>query len=332
MKGRREFLKDAARSAILLGAQSGTGLARILAQQSGDEGKSRVVVARGTGAQSDEKHVLELLDKALMSYFGRQKPIEAWQSIGFPNIWKNRVVGVKVNGAGGKAFSTHAVLVQAICERLRQAGVSPGNIVVWDRDAQSLEACGLKINTDRSKVRCFGCDVAGYEKMPEWWGVARVRLSKILTQECAIVINVPILADDENAGLSFSMKSMLGGADKPETLVGNHGNPGVADLNCIPLVRSIVCLTIGDAISSMYDGGPTFNAKHLWYPNALIVGEDRVAVDTTAWQMLDKKRVQMKLPTLAGARREPKYIETAADAKHQLGTNDPNRIKIIETR
>jgi hypothetical protein len=89
-------------------------------------------------------------------------------------------------------------------------------------------------------------------------------------------------------------------------------------------------LTIGDAISSIYEGGPSFNAKHLWYPNALIVGEDRVAVDTTAWQMLDKKRVQMKLPTLAGAGRAPKYIETAADAKHQLGTNDPNRIKIIE--
>jgi len=29
-------------------------------------------------------------------------------------------------------------------------------------------------------------------------------------------------------------------------------------------------------------------------------------------------------------RREPLYISTAADARHRLGTNDPNRIDVVE--
>ena len=334
MKDRREFLKGAATGAVLLGSQSGLGLASMLAQQAVN-GKSRVVVARdaglhGTGSQPDEKRVLELLDRAMTSYFGREKPMEAWKLIGFRNIVKNRVIGLKVNGLGGRGISTHAVLVQAICERLQQAGVTAGNIVVWERDARSLEMCGLKINTDRSKVRCYGSDVAGYEAQQESCGVAHVRLSKILTQECAIVINLPILKDHDMAGMTFSMKNMYGAVDRPDMLHGNNCNPAVADLNCIAAIRDKACFTIGDAISSIYQGGPGFRPEHLWYPNALIVGEDRVAVDHTAWQMLDRKRVEMGLPTLEAAGRTPHYIETAADTAHKLGVNDPRRIKLIE--
>ncbi len=337
MKSRREFLKEAATGAALLGssaASSGLGLAGMLAQQP-EAAKSRVVVAtdtgvHGPGSQLDEQRVLDLLDRAMTSYFGRQKPIEAWKLIGFPNVVKNRVVGIKVNGLGGRGISTHAVLVEAICERLQQAGVTAGNIVVWDRDARSLEACGFKINTDHSKVRCFGNDVAGYEEQQETFGTARIRLSKILTRECATVINVPILKDHEMAGITFSMKNMYGVVDRPDSLHGGNCNPGVADLNCIQAVKDKIAITIGDALSSVYQGGPGFHPEHLWYPNALIVGEDRVAVDRTALQMVDRKRVQVGLPTLEAAGRPSRYIETAADAQHKLGFNDPKRIKLIE--
>ena len=38
-------------------------------------------------------------------------------------------------------------------------------------------------------------DVAGFEDNTETWGTASIRLSKILTRECAMVINLPILKD-----------------------------------------------------------------------------------------------------------------------------------------
>ena len=162
------------------------------------------------------------------------------------------------------------------------------------------------------------------------FGSASVILSKILTRECDMVIGLPILKDHEMAGVTFAMKNMYGVIQKPWEIHANGCNPGVADLNCIPVIRDKVRFTIGDAMSSVYQGGPGFRPEHLWYPNALIVGEDRVAVDHTALQILDGKRVEVGLPTLEAAGRAPRYIETAADTAHNLGVNDPKRIQLME--
>jgi uncharacterized protein (DUF362 family) len=330
MESRRDFLKTAATGALVLGAQSKLGLAAGLDKHA-QTGKSKVVIARdaslhGTGAQPDEKRVLDLLDRAIAAYTGRDHPVEAWKRI----VPVDKVIGLKVNGLGGKGISSHLALVLAVCERLQQAGVKPGNIVAWDRNARDLKACGLTISTDPSRVRCYGSDVAGYEEQQEAWGTARIRLSKILTRECGMVIGLPILKDHSEAGVTFAMKNMYGVVDRPQDLHAGGCNPGVADLNCIPVVREKVRFTIGDAMTSVYDGGPGFHPERLWQPNALIVGEDRVAVDHTAWQMIERKRAAAGAPTLEAAGRPPRYIATAADAAHRLGTNDPQRIHLME--
>lgn len=334
MKSRREFLKEAATGAVLLGSQSTLGLAGMLDQRAAT-GKSKVVIARdpavhAQGSQADEKQVLALLDRAIAAYTGRDHPVEAWKHIIAQGGGQGKVIGLKTNGLGGKGISTHLALVLAISERLQQAGVKPGNILVWDRNARDLQACGLTINTDPSRVRCFGSDVAGFEEQPVAWGTANVNLSKILTRECGMVINLPILKDHEIAGVTFSMKNMYGVIQRPFELHGNGCNPGVADLNRIPVIREKVRFTIGDALSSVYDGGPSFHPERLWYPNALIVGEDRVALDHTAWGLIERKRAEVGMPTLEAAGRPPRYIATAADAEHGLGVNDPKRINLVE--
>ena len=200
----------------------------------------------------DEKRVQALLDRAIASYTGHDKPVEAWKRI----VPVGKVIGLKVNGLGGKGISTHAALVMAVCERLQQAGVKPGEIIVWDRNARDIEACGLTISTDPNRIRVYGSDVAGFEDQQEQWGSARIKLSKILTRECAMVIGLPILKDHSGAGVTFAMKNMYGVVDRPMDLHAGGCNPGVADLNCIPAVREKVRFTIGDAMSSVYDGGP----------------------------------------------------------------------------
>jgi uncharacterized protein (DUF362 family) len=334
MKSRRDFLKDAATGAVLLGTQSKLGLAARLDQHAGT-GKSKVVVARdaglhGTGAQPDEKRVLALLDKAMAAYTGREKPVEAWRHIAPPGTLKNKVIGLKVNCVGRRGVSTHLALVLAVCERLQQAGVQAGNIVVWDRTSRALEAAGFSINTDRSRVRCYGCDVSGYEEQPSTWGTVSVNLSKIVTRECDMVLNLPILKDHDRCGVTFSMKNPFGGIEHPDQQHRDNCNQPVADLNRIPAIREKVRFTLGDAISSIYQGGPVFRPEHMWYPNALIVGEDRVAVDYTAWQMLERKRAEAGLPTLEAAGRPARFLAIAADAAHQLGVNDPRRINLME--
>jgi uncharacterized protein (DUF362 family) len=334
MTSRREFMKEAATGALVLGAQGKLGLAKAL-DKNADKGKSRVVVARdpalhNAAGQLDDVHVYALLDRAITTYTGINNPIDAWKHIVKQGGAEGKVIGLKTNGLGGKGISTHAVLVYAIADRLQKAGVKPGNIVIWDRNERDLKACGLAINTDPSSVRCFGSDVSGYEDQQESYGMARIKLSKILTRECAMVIGVPILKDHSMSGVTFAMKNMYGVVDRPQDLHAGGCNPGVADLNCIPAVRQKVRFTIGDAMTSVYEGGPGFRPEHLWQPNALIVGEDRVALDQTAWGIIERKRAEMGLKTLEAAGRPPRYIATAADSAHGLGTNDPQKIHVLE--
>ena len=345
MKDRRDFLKTALTGAVLLSSHSKLGLASVpdvpgvaghQDQSSGhfQPGKSRVVVARdaalhGPNGQLDEKRVRDLLDRAIAAYTGRDKPVDAWKRI-LPQ-GPDKVIGLKTNGLGGKGISSHAVLAMAVAERLQQAGIKPGNIIIWDRNARDLEACGFTISTDPGRVRCFGSDVAGFEDEPVACGSGiTIKLSKILTRQCDMVIGLPILKDHSGAGVTFAMKNMYGVLSRPQDLHADGCNPGVADINAIPVVREKVRFTVGDAMTSVYDGGPGFHPERLWQPNALIIGEDRVAIDHTAWQMIERKRAEVGMPTLDAAGRPPRYIATAADASHKLGVNNPEHITLVE--
>lgn len=334
MESRREFLKEAAAGALVLGAEGKWALARA-SESHAEAGQSRVVIARDPALHSadgklDEGRVITLLDRAVTAYTGRDKPVEAWKQIIAKAGAQDKVIGIKTNGLGGRGISTHSALVFAIAHKLEEAGVKSGNILIWDRSARDLQACGFTISTDPGRLRCYGSDVSGFEEEPASWGTAKIRLSKILTRECAMVIGVPILKDHSMAGVTFAMKNMYGVVDRPQDLHAGGCNPGVADLNCISVIREKVRFTIGDAMTSVYDGGPGFHPERLWHPNALIVGEDRVAIDHTAWQMIERKRAEAGMKTLEAVGRPPRYIETAADAAHSLGTNDPGKIHVME--
>ena len=331
MESRREFLKTAATGALLLGSRSALGMPA----EAHSAEKSRVVVARDANVfaspgQLDEKRVLLLLDKAIAAWTQRDKPVEAWKLILGKDLGANKVIGLKVNGLGSKGIATHPALVNAICERLQQTGVKPGNIVIWEQRTNFLRACGFEHSDQPGQIRALSSEIFGYEEATEAFGSARVNLAKALTL-CDMVIGLPILKDHSMAGVTFAMKNMYGVVKQPADLHATGCNPAVADLNCIPAIRNKVRFTIGDALASVYDGGPSFHPNRLWYPNALIVGADRVAIDHVAWQMLEKKRAEAGMPTLTAAGRPPRYIATAADATHALGTDDPARMHIIET-
>jgi uncharacterized protein (DUF362 family) len=328
MNNRRDFLKTAATGAVLLGAQSKLGLAAKLSQN-----KSKVVVARdeqlhAAGGQLDEKRVADLLDRAIASYTGIDKPAEAWKRI----VPVGKTIGLKVNGLGGKPIATHLALTLAVCERLQQAGVKPGQIVIWECRRGDLERAGYTISTDRNRIRVVGTDMEGFghEEQPAAYGSVKVNLAKLLTRESEFLINLPVLKDHDRAGITFALKNFYGAIQKPFELHANACDPAIADLNCIPALREKWGFTIGDAISSIYEGGPNFRPEHLWFPNTLIIGKDPVAIDYTGWKIMEKKRAEMGLPTLASTGRPTSFLNTAADAQHNLGTNDPNRIHLVE--
>jgi len=305
---------------LLAAAEEGAALA-----------KSKVVIAhdpmlRGTGTTVDSRRMLSLLDRAMQALFDRDNPIESWKKLVRPGD----TVGLKVNALGGRGLSSNVQLVEAICERLQETGIKASDIVVWDRDSDEMEHVGFHVATGGNRVQCFGTDRVDYEQELAMYGSVGSRLSKILTQRCKVLINVPVLKDHDGAGVTIALKNMYGVIHNPNKYHPNGCNPYIADLNMMREIRSKMRLTICDATTACFEGGPGYKPEYSWKDNALLVSQDPVALDYTGWQVIERKRAEKGLKTLEGDKRTPNYITTAADAQHRLGTNDPRRIAVVE--
>jgi uncharacterized protein (DUF362 family) len=325
---RRDFLKKCVTGAAVLSASGRMEL--LAAAEEATLAKSRVVIARdamlrGAGTTVDSRRMLSLVDRAMQALFDRDNPIETWKKLVRPG----ETVGLKVNALGGRGFCSNP-LVEAICERLQEAGIRASDIVVWDRDSDELEHAGFHVSTGGDGVQCFGTDRVDYEQELVTYGSVGSRLSKILTQRCNLLINVPVLKDHDGAGVTIALKNMYGVIHNPNKYHPNGCNPYIADLNMLPEIRTRMRLTICDATTASYEGGPGYKPEYSWKNNALIVSQDPVALDYTGWQIIERKRAEKGLKTLEGDGRAPRYIATAADRQHRLGTNDPKRIAVVE--
>ncbi len=318
---RRDFLKTCAGA---LAASAASDL-RVLAAPA----KSRVVIARdaalrGSGSSPDSTRLLKLLDRGMQTLFDRDTSLEAWRRVVRPS----EVVGLKVNCLGGRGLSTTMTLVDVICERLQEAGIK--DIVVWDRHDRDLEVGGYRPRDRRGIVRHISNDEAGFEDDLTVFGSVGSRLSRTLTQTCDVVINLPVLKDHGITGFTGAMKNFYGAVHNPNKYHPNGGDPYIADLNALPPIRAKVRLTINDGITAQYEGGPGYKPNWAWPYNGLLLGRDPVALDYVGWQIIEAKRAKEGLKSFAADGREPRYIATAADAKHRLGTNDPALIERLE--
>jgi uncharacterized protein (DUF362 family) len=327
---RRDFLKEFATGAVALGVTASLEDVAMAAAQA-PAAKSKVILAhdanlRNGGSDPDYKRTLALLDRAMQSYFNVKDPVSPWKKIVKPG----QVVGLKVNTIAGRGVTSNGIVVQSICERLKSVGIKPNDIVIWDRTNRELERCGLKSLAASLGVRCIGTDTSGfgYESEQVSYGQVKTRLSKILTQTCDVHINVPVLKDHGGAGVTLAMKNMYGVIDNPSEMHGGGCNPYVADLYMIPAIRQKFRFIVLDATTAVYDGGPSFRPEFSWQPNSILVAEDPVALDSTGWQIIEKKRAEKGVKSLEDVGRAPRYIDTAA--AHGIGNQDPKRISLVE--
>jgi uncharacterized protein (DUF362 family) len=323
---RRDFLRDCLAGIAAFGASSAETASALPQVPSA---KSRVVVAHDPQLRSaghiQTPRLQGLLDHAMQA-LGSGNSQTAWRRIAQPG----QRVGIKVNTLGGRGISSNLDLVIAICERLQQAGIKARDIVVWDRDSEEMEHGGFSIAIGGDRVQCYGTDRVDYEDELAAWGNVGSRLSKILTRNVDVLINVPVLKDHDGAGVTIALKNMYGTIHNPNKYHPNGCDPYVADLNMLPEIRSKMHLTICDATTAMYEGGPGFKPEHSWQCNSLLVSLDPVALDATGWRMIERKRAEKGLKTLEAEGRAPHYILTAADHEHRLGHCETSRIEVVE--
>lgn len=292
--------------------------------------KSRVSISHRTDLRNANssihgEKVQRLLDAAIENLYQEK----------YPKVWshlfnKNDVVGLKINCLAGRGLSTSAELVDSVIERLREAGVAKQNIIVWDRMDRDLEHAGFKIYRGKRKVQYYGTNRVGFTSRIFEYGAIGSLLSRILYDQCTAIINMPILKDHGIVGISVGLKNFFGVINNPNKYHDDVGDPYVADVNMIPAIRKKTRLTICDALTPQYEGGPPYQPQWTWQMDSVIAATDMVAMDYTGWQIIEKKRKEAGLESLKEAGREPTYIATAADSQHRLGTDDPTRIDVVK--
>jgi len=311
-----------------LSASSATVLSAPAANQTPRD-RSRVVIAhrndlRTLRNQINESAVCNMLSTALERFFN-MPAADVWSTLFSPRD----SVGLKVNCLAGKQLSTHQELVWAIVEELRRIGIPSHRIIIWDRRDRDLLRAGYELAWDADTVQCYGNDRAGFSRHVYEFGQAGSQISSILERQCTAVINLPVMKDHGIVGVSGGMKNFFGAINNPNKYHINVGDPFVADVNMFAPIREKHRLTICDAFTAQYEGGPPFMPDWAWSMDSLIVATDMVAMDQVIWGIIEEQRVLHNIETLKAAGREPAYIATAADDQHRLGTNQLDKINVI---
>jgi hypothetical protein len=300
--------------------------------------------------------IKDAIERGMMELTGEKDMKKAWAQFVSPED----VVGIKVNPIAGKLLSTKAEVVDVIIDRLLGAGVPKENIIIWDRRLFQLTDAGFtqerfpgikitgtemkgpngeffdekselwsKDNIDRKSPAYFA-DIEGkYDKKTLPYMINEGKHSyftKIVTQRCTKIINVPIL---KNAGSSVTLcfKNLSYGSLSNTSRLHKLWAKSVAEPCAFPCLRDKVVLNIVDGLQGCYEGGPGADAKYIWDANLMLFGTDPVAVDAVGYEFILKERMKRGIQQLENKSARD-YMKIAEGLG--LGVGDRDKIKVKE--
>lgn len=302
---RRNFIKSAALASLSTAGLMTNGSAAATL-------KSTVVLVRHKGAvQNDgkinQKVINYMLDRGITELSSKTTLIDAWQSY----IPANNRVSVKINTIGtkgitGTSFTSHfSGVANAIVDRLKESGTEEKNIIIWDRMDSELVDAGLKLRKKEGQVRVMGTQgekngsFPGYDSKDMTLGKKNIHLSRILTDQTDILINVSLLKDHIMAGITGSLKNHYGSFDNPMHFHWhNCTGPGIPELNTLTPIKKKQKLCICDALMGVYDGGPTWKSRGIFTYNGLLLSTDPVAIDAVCLKLLNDQRKKQGKKTI----------------------------------
>lgn len=291
-----------------------------------------------------------MVDSLVMAVTGQHDVAAAWRKLVSP---KDRI-GIKVSAAGGRQFSTHPGVVEAILAGLEKAGIERKTVVVWDRDAAELKAAGFE-------ARALHCQVRGIDLPRGWdrdapfqapalgkliWGdllfteksVKRLgktpperdqlsstsHIASIVSRDLTKIINVPVLADETNIGVAGALYNItVPNVDNWRRFIAAEGGAAesIPDLYADEHIGPKVVLHLMDALTAQYADGPRGNPNYAFAHATLYASQDPVALDATAARKIEGWRKESKLPSIA---RRIEWLDAAE--KGGLGTAAEARV------
>jgi len=210
-------------------------------------------------------------------------------------------------------------------QRLQDAGVPTRNILVWDRTDRELKRAGFEINRSPSGVRVFGTN-DDYDWKPREWGPNGSCFPRFLIEDVTALINVGVLKDHDLAGVSLGMKNWYGAIHNPNKCHADQCAPFIPPLSAFPLIHDRLRLTVIDGVTGQCHAGPGAAPKWAWPYKGVLASVDPVAIDAVGCGIIEDRRREVGLPSLAQDKRTPRWIADAC--KLGLGEADLAKIRV----
>ena len=269
-----------------------------------------------------------MVDALVISTTGQRDIAAAWRHLVSP---KDRI-GIKVSAVGGRQFSTHLGVVEAILAGLEKAGIARKSVLVWDRASDDLRTAGFT-------ARELGCQVRGID-LPRGWDRAAAfqapalgkliwgdllftekslkRLGKspteqdqlsstshfasIVTRDLTKIINVPVLADETALGVAGAFYNVtVPNVDNWRRFLTLEGGAidSIPDLYADEHLAPKIVLHLMDGLVAQYARGPEGNPNYAFAHATLYAAQDPVALDATAARKIEGWRRESHLPSIA---------------------------------
>ncbi len=299
--------------------------------------------------QVNQGPVDQMVHTAISALTGIPDIGAAWKSL-FPGITPAKKICLKINLACGDV-PTHPQIVNAIVDGLLLMNLDgqqlpEDHIIVWDLDnAFFCAQTGYAVNYGGPGVQYFGTDHAGVGfdssmacTIQHPGTTSTHNPSRIITQLSDYMINVGVIKDHSEAGVTLCLKNNYGSFNNvaiyPLHVSGTYGDGhtrGEPSLNAWlrDALGNRQRLFIIDATYGLYNGGPGYtppgHTPPNWAYNSLIMGFDPVAVDRIGTVKMNVERAAHGLGP-----RNPSHVTAAAGAPYNLGTGDPAEIDLVE--
>lgn len=288
-----------------------------------------------------------------------------WQDAWRTMFTKGDVVGIKVSPVGGPKLSSDATVLHSILDGLNAAGVSNENIIVFSRyHAEILEAGidkwlrpGVRFEAPSPEYDDKQLDMGGYDANhfmemaivkagddPRDEHSRRSYVSKVVTQRVNKIINLPVLKHHQSAGVTITLKNMSHGFvnnvnRSHMTPTANACGMFIPSVVNLPIIRQKVVLHIVDAVKASYHGGPTGRPQFIWEHKTMYFGTDPVALDKTGLKVIDAKRQQAGMASIALSKPDDASHFLNCQVEHieiagmlGLGEFSDERIKVSRVR
>ncbi len=311
---------------------------------------ARVVVVEDSRAtiafEPQSPVVVEMVNHGIQRLTGKPDVKSAWQTLVAPKD----IVGIKVYSGPGPNSGTRPAVVEAVVRGLLETGISPTNVIVWDRRLLDVRADFSKL-ADVYNIRLAGSADSGYDEKVSYDFATpgtlisgdlefdenrattgrKSYVSKLLTHSITRIINISPLLNHNMAGVCGNLYGLaMGSVDNtvrfkfsPDRLA-----TAVPEIYAMSSLSDHVVLSITDALIGQYQGEQMSLLHYSTELNQIWFSKDPVALDVLSIQELDRERMAARIEP---AFYNPQLYQNAA-VYLQLGIADVQRIHLDVVR